>query len=109
MEGLKNGGAFGGDGKGEYTVDGVTNTFKGFIETAQGEINSQQLILFGVIVIAVIVVAYTASYLLLHFGFKVDEKLEEQIVKELEERHKEHLEETPKKSLEEIEAVEVTE
>jgi len=109
MEGLKNGGAFGSDGKGEYAVDGVTNTFKGFIETAQGEIDSRQLILFGVIVIAVIVVAYTASYLLLHFGFKVDEKLEEQIVKELEERHKEHLEEASNKSLEEIEAAEVAE
>ncbi len=90
MEGLKNGGAFGTDGTSEYTMEGVTNTFSGFLEQSRGEITSNQLVIFGVIVIGVILVAYTASYLLLHFGFKVDEKMEEQIVKELEERHAEH-------------------
>lgn len=54
-------------------------------------INPNQLFLFGCIIIGVILVAMTTSYLLLHFRFKIDEKLEEQIVKELEERHEANL------------------
>lgn len=106
MEGLKNGGAFGADGKSEYTVDGATNTFNGFLEQARSSIEPKQLILFGVIVIAVVIVAYAASYFLLHFGFKIDEKQEETIVKELEERHAEHKEKALSESLETIEASE---
>lgn len=108
MEGLKNGYAFGADGKSEYTVDGVTNTFNGFLEQARSQITSNQLVLFGIIVIVVIVLAYTASYLCLHFGFKVDEKMEEKIVKELEERHALHEKEAKTESLETIEAAEGT-
>jgi len=106
MEGLKNGGAFGADGTGEYTYEGVTNTFSGFINASRDSIEPSQLITFGGIVIGVIIVAFTASYLLLRFGFKVDENLEKQIVDDLEKRHAEHERELQTETVAEIEASE---
>ena len=50
-------------------------------------ISRKQLVIFGVIVIGVILVSFIASWALLHFGYKLDEKQMEVVVKELEERH----------------------
>ena len=49
-------------------------------------IQTWQLTLFGIIIIGTIILLFLAAYLLIHFGFKIDEKLELQIVKELDER-----------------------
>ena len=46
-----------------------------------------QLTLFGIIIIGAIVISFTACFILLKKGYKIDEELEEKIVKELNERH----------------------
>ena len=48
----------------------------------------QQLTIFGIIIIGIILIVFTACLLLLKYGYKIDEKMEQQIVKDLEERHK---------------------
>lgn len=60
------------------------NTIASYMES----ISRAQLIKFGVIVIGVILISFIASWALLHFGYKLDEKQMETVVKELEERHK---------------------
>lgn len=47
----------------------------------------QQLTIFGAIIIGIIVVSFLACFLLLKFGYKVDEQLTEQIVADLNKRH----------------------
>lgn len=47
----------------------------------------QQLMVFGIIIIGIIMVVFTACMLLLKYGYKIDEETEAKIVKELEERH----------------------
>lgn len=74
------------NGQSEYK--GTYPSFDAEIEAAyQWTDKRAQLTLFGAIIIGVIVVCFLASYLLLKFGYKIDDKLEEQIVKELDERH----------------------
>jgi Na+/melibiose symporter-like transporter len=46
-----------------------------------------QLAAIGYIIIGIIIVAFLAGYLLLHFGFKIDEDMEKKIVAELAARH----------------------
>ena len=53
------------------------------IEQARLAITSTQLFFFGVIIIVVILLCFGGAMALLQFGYKIDEKLEEQIVKEL--------------------------
>jgi len=50
---------------------------------------SRQLTLFGVIIIGIILVVFAGCLLLLHFGYKIDEDMEKQIVADLEKRHAE--------------------
>lgn len=57
------------------------------IAESMANITSSQLFIFGCIIIGVILVSMAAAYFLLHFGFKVDEKMEAQIVKDLADRH----------------------
>ena len=74
------------NGQSEYK--GTYPSFDAEIEAAyQWTDKRAQLTLFGAIIIGVIVVCFLASYLLLKFGYKIDDKLEEKIVKELDERH----------------------
>ena len=58
------------------------------IASSMSGISRGQLVLFGAIVIGVILVCFGASWALLHFGYKLDEKKMEEIVKELEITHK---------------------
>lgn len=48
----------------------------------------KQLTIFGIIIIGIILLVFTACLLLIHFGYKIDEDLEKQIIKDLDERHK---------------------
>jgi len=57
------------------------------IAAANSGIDNNQLFMFGIIIVGVILAVMTASFLLVHFGFKIDEKMSAQIVKELEEKH----------------------
>lgn len=68
-------------------INSITLLRDNRIAAASSAITSNQLFAFGLIIIGVILVTMTASFLLIHFGFKIDEKMEAQIVKELEERH----------------------
>ncbi len=83
--------------EGTYNAQ-IQNATKAEIETATAlrdnkiasymqNISRKQLVIFGVIVIGVILVSFIASWALLHFGYKLDEKQMEVVVKELEERH----------------------
>lgn len=81
--------------KAEKSAIGILRDTK--IAESVDNVNPNQLFGFGCIIIGIIIVAIVASYVLLHFFFKVDEKLEAQIVKELEERHEKNLEEEDKK------------
>lgn len=47
-----------------------------------------QLTIFGIIIIGIILLVFAACLLLIHFGYKIDEDLEKQIIKDLDERHK---------------------
>lgn len=77
-----------------YT-DEVTNvTYNTMDEAIQGAYEwsdkSKQLTAFGIIIIGIILVVFTTCYLLLRFGYKIDEEKEKEIVAVLEERHKEN-------------------
>jgi Na+/melibiose symporter-like transporter len=75
--------------KGNQTViDAVTAVRDATIASAMSDVERGQLIGFGCIVIGVILVCFIASWALLHFGYKIDENMEKQIVDELEERRK---------------------
>lgn len=58
------------------------------IASAMQGIERGQLVLFGAIVIGVILLSFIASWALLHFGYKLDEKKMEDIVMDLEKTHK---------------------
>jgi Na+/melibiose symporter-like transporter len=66
---------------GTVTINGTTTTY-----TA---IQSSQLAIIGYIVIGIILVSWIAAYLLLRFGYTIDEKQYAEIVKKLEIRHEE--------------------
>ena len=57
------------------------------IDGAMTSITSEQLFLFGIIVISVILLCFGGAYIFIWRGYHIDEKLEEQIVKELAERN----------------------
>ena len=57
------------------------------IATSMANITSNQLFWFGIIIIGVILLCFAGAFAALFFGYKIDEKLEAQIVKELEEIH----------------------
>ena len=57
------------------------------IAISMANITSTQLFWFGIIIISVILLCFAGSFASLFFGYKIDEELEKQIVKELEEIH----------------------
>lgn len=59
------------------------------IANAMKDIKPSQLALFGIIIVSVILVCFTASYILLRFCFKVDDDFEEKIVADLTKKHEE--------------------
>lgn len=78
-------------------VEAATATRNSTIESYMQNITRGQLVAFGAIVIGVILVSFIASWALLHFGYKLDEKQMEVVVKELEEKHKKDNEEVESK------------
>ncbi len=68
-------------------INAATALRDGTIASYMKNITRGQLVVFGAIVIGVILVSFIASWALLHFGYKLDEKQMETIVKDLEERH----------------------
>lgn len=70
-------------------IDSLTKVRDDTIASAMSDVAREQLIGFGCIVISVILISFAVSWALLHFGYKIDEELEKQIVVELEKRHKE--------------------
>ena len=76
-------------------IENGTSVYKGTYESFEAEIEAayqwsdkqRQLAIFGAVVIGIIIVAFLACFLLLKFGYHIDEDLENQIVKELKERH----------------------
>lgn len=85
-EGLNNAGYY-------DTVEASGHSFDSDIASALEEIKPSQLATFGYIVIGVIIVVFLIAYLILHFGYKIDEKMEKQIVDELTLRNKEDIKE----------------
>ena len=57
------------------------------IAHSMANLTSTQLFWFGVIIIVVILLCFAGAFASLFFGYKIDEDLEKQIVKELEEIH----------------------
>ena len=75
--------------EGDFNSNAIDEATRDQIIASEGaKITTQQLSLFGFIIIGTILVCTIAAYCLMRFGFKVDDKMEETIVKELEERHK---------------------
>ena len=74
-------------------INGATVTYSTMDEAIQGAYTwsdkSRQLTLFGIIIIGIILVVFAGCLLLLHFGYKIDEDMEKQIVADLEKRHAE--------------------
>ena len=76
--------------EGEFNSGAITEAERNAaIALEAAKINPSQLTLFGGIIICTILACTIAAYVLVRFCFKIDEKKEEQIVKELEIRHKE--------------------
>ena len=72
----------------------ISGVISSNIASATSSVTAGQLTAFGAIVIGTIVAAFIASYLLLRFGYKLDEKKMEEIVKDLNSK-KESSEEAP--------------
>ncbi len=69
-------------------VDAATAVRDTTIASEMSKISRGQLVGFGCIIIGVILACFVASWALLHFGYKIDEEQEKQIVAELEEKRK---------------------
>ena len=67
------------------SIAGVRNTA---IEEAGNKITRSNKVVFGIIVIGTIIIAFAASYILLRFRYKLDEKQMLTIVADLEKTHK---------------------
>ena len=80
-EGISN--ALSNAAKSEAEKSAINSVISSNIANATNGVESWRLTLFGAIVIGVILVAFIGSYLLLRFGYKLDEKKMEQIVGEL--------------------------
>ncbi|HBS03000.1 MAG TPA: hypothetical protein DEA63_03970 [Firmicutes bacterium] len=77
------------NGEGDFNSNAIDEAARDQIIAAEGaKITTQQLSLFGFIIIGTILACTIVAYCLMRFGFKVDDKMEESIVKELEQRHK---------------------
>lgn len=72
----------------EAEIEALDQTRTAAIEEAGEKITSSNKVVFGVIVIGTILVAFVASYILLRFRYKLDEKQMISIVSDLEKNHK---------------------
>ena len=82
-------------------IENGNTVYKGDFPSFDAEIEAayawsdkrEQLAIFGALIIGIIIVSFVACFLLLKFGYHIDEDLENQIVKDLDERHKRDKEE----------------
>ena len=75
---------------GEYIYKGTSESFDKEIDDLYKVFNPTKrdsLVLFGVIIIGIIIVVFTACFLLLKFGYKITEEKEAQIVADLKKVH----------------------
>ena len=75
---------------GEYIYKGTAESFDKEIKDLYEVFNPTKrdsLVLFGVIIIGIIIVVFTACFLLLKFGYKITEEKEAQIVADLNKVH----------------------
>lgn len=71
------------------THPGETDTaFIDEINAIQAAVQSGQLRIAGILIVVVLVGSIVAAYLLMHFGYTIDEKRHQEIIDELEIRHK---------------------
>ena len=71
-------------------IETLTANRDSAIELSRVTIDKNQLTVFGIIIISVILVCFIVSYCVLHFGYNIDEEKEKMIVEELERRHKQN-------------------
>ena len=68
---------------GEYTSEQFVNK----ISELMDGVTSQSLVIIGIWIVIILVACFIAVWLLIHFGYKIDEKRHQEIVVELEKRH----------------------
>ena len=68
---------------GEYTSEQFVNK----ISELMDGVTSQSLVIIGIWIVIILVACFIAVWLLIHFGYKIDEKRHQEIVAELEKRH----------------------
>ncbi len=73
-----------------FTYDGYA-TFDDALNGAMTKMvdKHSQLMQFGFIIIGIILVVFIVAFCLLHFGYKIDEAMEEKIVADLKKKHEE--------------------
>ena len=69
-------------------ADYVDDTFINKVVDIKNGIESWQLTIAGILIVVVLVGSIVAAYLLMHFGYTIDEKKHQEIVDALELRHK---------------------
>ena len=68
---------------GEYT----SNQFVAEIGELMEIVKPENLVIIGIWIVIILVACFVAVWLLIHFGYKIDEKRHQEIVVELEKRH----------------------
>lgn len=76
--------------EGELNSKAISSeTFVGKITALMEDVKPSSLVIIGIWIMVLLAACFIAVYLLLHFGYKLDEKRHAEIVQELEKRHAE--------------------
>ena len=69
--------------------EAVKEGFVAKIQSLMADVTSSSMVIIGIWVAVILLVCFIAVWLLIHFGYKIDEKRHAEIVQELEKRHAE--------------------
>ena len=69
--------------------EAVKNGFVAKIQELMQDVTPQSMIIIGIWVVIILCVCFGAVWLLIHFGYKINEERHTEIVQELEKRHAE--------------------
>ena len=69
--------------------EAVKTGFVAKIQSLMADVTSSSMIVIGIWIVIILVVCFVAVWLLIRFGYKIDEKRHAEIVQELEKRHAE--------------------
>ena len=69
--------------------EAVKTGFVAKIQSLMADVTSSSMIIIGIWIVIILVVCFVAVWLLIRFGYKIDEKRHAEIVQELEKRHAE--------------------